>query len=315
MVDLKIQYQKALDESGESVIFQSVKWLDAVAGPENWIPLIARKGTFISAVMPIVTKNKYGIKQVTIPALTPYLGPVFNYPIDLAEKNKASFEQKALNDLISQIPSFDRFITQCDFKFTNWLPFSFNDFNQTTRYSYLLDTNSESIVIFNNFKSNIQKEIKKAEKTFSISTSNSTKELFELYQNDFNRKKAKILFDSELLERLYTSFGSSEQLTILHAKDKTGVLVAAFCLVNDSNYMHYLLGAVDFTFRNKGVMSLLMWKAIEWAKSKNLTFNFEGSMNPNIARFFASFGGELTPYFQITKANHSLLKQFTKFNH
>ncbi len=315
MVDLKLQYQKGLDQSGRSVIFQSVKWLDIVAGKDNWIPLIANKGAQITAVMPIIFNTKFGIKQVTIPALTPYLGPIFNYPNDLAEKNKSSFNQKALAELISQIPKTDRFITHCDFNLTNWLPFAWNNYQQTTRYSYLLDTSIEVLELFNNFKSNIKKEIKKAEKGFSISIAHSTKELFDLYEKDFKRKDEKILFEARLIEQLHQAFSPLEDLTILQAKNENGVTIASICLVKDSNFLHYVLGAVDIEFRNKGVMSLLLWKGIELAKENRLTFNFEGSMHQNIARYFASFGGQLTPYFRITKVNHAVLKHISKFHY
>ena len=102
MVNNKLAYSKALESSARGLIFQSVSWLDIVT-QGNWTPIISTKGNLVSAVMPIVLKNKYGIQQVTLPPLTPYLGPVFNYPNDLSSKNKSSFEQKALQDIISKI--------------------------------------------------------------------------------------------------------------------------------------------------------------------------------------------------------------------
>ena len=58
-----------------------------------------------------------------------------------------------------------------------------------------------------------------------------------------------------------------------------------------------------------------MWEAITLAKSKGLSFNFEGSMNKNIERFFTTFGSFPKPYMQITKTSNKWLKEFTRFNH
>ena len=46
-----------------------------------------------------------------------------------------------------------------------------------------------------------------------------------------------------------------------------------------------------------------MWEAIKFAKKLGIKyFDFEGSMVPQIERYFRGFGGKLTPYYRINKA-------------
>jgi hypothetical protein len=46
-----------------------------------------------------------------------------------------------------------------------------------------------------------------------------------------------------------------------------------------------------------------MWKSILHARQLGLrTFDFEGSMIPEVERYFREFGGKLIPYYEISKA-------------
>ena len=311
----KETYRQFCETSTRPLIFQTPAWLDAVAGCENWDVALAFNGNLLSGAMPFVTNSKLGLKQITLPFLTPYLGPIIIFPSDLKKENYLSHKRKVITELVKAIPTTDRFITQTDFEFDYWSPFSWEGYKQTTRYSYVLGTDKTEETLFNGLKPNIRKHIKKASSFYEISNSSSVNELYELHESDLNAKNIKILFSKDQLTHLDKALAAEQKRTILIATDTNNVVVCAFYLVFDHQYTHYLLGAVSESHRNSGVMSLLMWEAIKISQSKGLTFNFEGSMNKNIERFFTSFGPELTPYMQLTKVSNKWLKQFTKFNH
>ncbi len=313
MIAFKETYRQFCQNSKRPLIFQTPKWLDAVAGEDNWDVVLTFNGTLLSGAFPFVTNSKLGLKQITLPFLTPYLGPIVIYPVDLKLDNQLSFKRKVISSLVSQLPKTDRFITQTDFEFDYWLPFYWNGCQQTTRYTYLIDTSQEEKAILNGFKPNIKKHIRKSEELFEVKEASSIDALFYLHQADLNTKGIELLFSKEEFEKLDAAI--SGQRKIIHAYDKVGEVVCAFYIVFDHQYAHYLIGAVKDDFRNSGVMSLLMWESIKEAKKRNLTFNFEGSMNKNIERFFASFGGQLTPFMKISKTSNKWLKQFTRFNH
>jgi hypothetical protein len=59
--------------------------------------------------------------------------------------------------------------------------------------------------------------------------------------------------------------------------------------------------------KHHGAGALALWHAIQHAKSLNLKrFDFEGSMIKPIEKYFRGFGGELAPYFRISRANFGL---------
>tara|TARA_R110002050_G_scaffold200591_1_gene335575 strand:+ start:127807 stop:128754 length:948 start_codon:yes stop_codon:yes gene_type:complete len=315
LLSAKETYRQFCDTSSRPLIFQTPLWLDAVAGDENWNVILSFKGTLLVGAMPYVTNSKLGLKQITLPFLTPYLGPIIIYPTDLKKDNYHSHDRKVTSDLVAQIPKTDRFITQTDFEYMYWSPFAWAGYSQTTRYSYLLDTSKTEEELLKGFKPNIKKHIRNSGATYAVIAANEIDPVFNLHQNDLKNKGIELLFTQNQFARLDQTVSTSGKRIILHAIDDSGNIVCAFYLVFDHQYMHYLVGAVTDDARNSGVMSLLMWEAIKESKKRGLTFNFEGSMNKNIDRFFSSFGGTLSPYMQISKTGNKWLKQFTRFNH
>ena len=313
MLTAKEKYRHFCGLSTRPLIFQTPQWLDAVAGHENWDVVISTNADAIVGAMPLVFSKKMGFTQITLPALTFYLGPIIIYPEDLLPGNKRSYQRKVLLELNEQIPNYSRFVTQTDFEFDYWLPFYWNGYQQTTRYTSILDTHRSEDDLLASFKPNTRKAIAKSKDEFSISLGDSPKAVFDLYQEDCARKKILTPVSESEISRMDRALAPTENRCILEAKNEKNEVIAALYLVVDHTYMHYVFGAVNFNFRDSGVMSLLLWNAILEAKKKDISFNFGGSMNQKIEQFFAGFRGEITPYMRITKVSHPILKPFAQF--
>ena len=74
----------------------------------------------------------------------------------------------------------------------------------------------------------------------------------------------------------------------------------------DSAY--YLMGGRNPKLRSSGATSLCMWEAIQFSASVTKSFDFEGSMNEPVERFFRAFGAVQTLYFSIKKTPSRLIK-------
>jgi hypothetical protein len=89
-------------------------------------------------------------------------------------------------------------------------------------------------------------------------------------------------------------------------------IATTFC-VYDKDTAYYLLGGYDYKNKHHGAGALSVWEAVKYAKELGLKyFDFEGSMVPQIERYFRGFGGKLTPYYRINKAKLPL-EMFLKF--
>ncbi len=314
MLNSKSAYRKFCEESNRPLIFQTPLWLDAIVGNENWDVILIYQGNQISGAMPYVTSSKFGLKQITLPLLTFYLGPIIIYPNDLKAENKLSFKRKVISSIVDKIPKSDRFITHTDFEFDYWLPFYWKGYDQTTRYTYTLETRKSLDEIYADFKPAAKKAITKSKEHFKLRIGESPSKVYDLYQQDYHRKQLEVSFNLSDIQRIDSALQPSNRI-ILEAVNSNNEVIAAYYLVLDKSFVHYIFGAVNEGFRDSGVMSLLMFEAISEAKSRNLAFNFGGSMNKNIERFFGNFKGDLTPYMRISKVNNKWLKHFTHFNH
>lgn len=102
----------------------------------------------------------------------------------------------------------------------------------------------------------------------------------------------------QLLGKLHEYLLNQGEALFLTGKDLQGNSVCSGIFVPYKQILYYLAGAVSPKHRNSGIMSLLLLEAMRMGRERGMTtFDFEGSMNPGIARFFKGLGGEETEYY------------------
>ena len=84
--------------------------------------------------------------------------------------------------------------------------------------------------------------------------------------------------------------------------------MAAVYIVWDNKRSYYLLGGYDFKKSHHGAQALAVWESIKFTKERlGLNeFDFEGSMIPQVERFFRKFGGRLIPCYSVVWTRPSL---------
>lgn len=283
-------------------IFSKPFWLDAVCGEDGWDVILVEKGGEIFASMPYVKPIvRYSLTYSTMPKLTQTLGPYIKYPIGQKYAKKLSYEKEIVNIIIKQLPVIDYFSQNFDYNYKNWLPFYWEKYNQTTRYTYILNSLTDYEKIYNNFQSNIKREIKKAQKILKINYNEGLKDIYDTVEKTFVRQGKKIPFDFSYLENIDKALLKNANRLSLSASDETENIHAVIYVIYDENEAYYLLGGGDPLYRTSGAHSLLMSESLKVLINKVQIYNFEGSMIESVERFFRAFGAIQTPYFQITK--------------
>lgn len=216
---------------------------------------------------------------------------------------------KLMEALIQELPAFDFCRIRLHPEIRNWLPFYWHGFQQYTRYTYLLPDISNLDEIWDNMRSHIRREIRKAKKQVEIIERDEIDLLVELQNKTFQRQNLKTGKRAKTIRRIWHSCRERRQGQLFFAQDAAQRFHAGLLLVWDDRTAYYLIGGTDPALRTSGAHSLLLWKAIQYASSKGLqVFNFEGSMIRSIERFFRGFGAIQTPYFEIWKYDSRLLK-------
>lgn len=286
-------------------LFHRPEWLDAVC---DWKAVVYQKGTDVWGLWPLPIVEQKGFKRVTQPYLSPYLGPIVFYPEGQKNTSRIAHEKEVLAALIEALPDYASLDVKCTPALTNSLPFHWAGLNQSTRYTYILNNLTDTAATFADFKDNVRREVRKAEKHLTVSQGTSINALFHLKEASYHAKKQTVPFGLAYVEQLYQTAISRNWGQLLEARDEQNQLHASILLVWDNETMYYLLGAADPAHNNSGAMSLLLWQGIQMATERGLAFNFEGSMVPAIERFFSAFGGTLTPYHHITHERSTILK-------
>jgi lipid II:glycine glycyltransferase (peptidoglycan interpeptide bridge formation enzyme) len=289
-------------------IFLTPAWLDAVSGAGEWDVAVVGQPNDLLGFMPWFSKRKLGFSIITMPPLTPYLGPWLHYPKGQKQAARLAFEKKVMEALLEQLPASDRFIQYFHPAVTNWLPFRWKGFDQTSRYTYILPALDDLASVYDGLQGNIRREIKKAEQTLTVAPARSVDLLFGMLQEDMNSKKEPLLFDRAYMQRVFHAADATGNARVLHAVDAGGTVVAAILLVWDGMSAYYLAGACHPGFKTSGAMSLLLWEGIRFSATVTGAFNFEGSVREPIERFFRAFGGTLTPYHEIRRTDSKVLR-------
>lgn len=307
----KEKYRQLCKDEKTIPIFSKDWWMDSVCGENNWDVLIAEKGGEIAASMPIYIKQKFGVKYVTQGKLTQTNGIWIRYPEGQKYEKKLSYEKEVMSEIINQLEELDIAYYQQSFHYsvTNWLPFYWREFEQTTRYTYVIDDLSDLDYVRKEFNSKVRKHVKKSSKIVQVKYDLDIEEFYNINTMTFNRQGINIPYNLNYLKELDNSCIKHNCRKILYAVDKEGNIHAAVYIVWDKVSAYYLMGGINQDYKSEA-STLLIWNAIKYVSKMVKKFDFEGSMIESIESFFRPFGAVQKPYFSISKA----FKYKTLFN-
>lgn len=303
----KDKYREFCNSEPNMPIFSQYWWLDAVCGEENWDVSVVEKGGHIVATMPFYYKKRTIFNIITMPRLTQTLGPYIKYPQNQKYYKKIALEKEVINKLILQLPKFDYFIQNLSPAITNWQPFYWNNFQQTTSYTYIIENMSLSD-LDKNIENDVRRRNKKSrELGVIVVESDDIDNLYELNRLSYERQNMNIPYEKELVRKVYDicKGKNTSKLYMAMYKDKP---IATGFFIFDSNSVYYLMGGVDPESMSLGAMDLILYNAIEFAIETGRKFDFEGTMVQSIEKYFRSFGAKQKSIIQIKKVNSPLLK-------
>lgn len=300
----KEKYREICKAEKTIPIFSQDWWMDAVCGENNWDVLIVEKGEEIVASMPIYIKQKYGLKYITQPKLTQTNGIHIRYPENQKYEKRLSYEKEVMNEIIMQLEQFDIVHYQQSFHYsvTNWLPFYWKGFEQSTKYTYVIENLSDLDKVYSSFGHAKRKNIKKASKEVEVKFDLCSEKFYENHKMTLKKQNSEISYSYELFKKIYNYSYKNDAGKTIYAVDKDGNMHGALFFVWDGISAYDLISTIDPDYRNFGAASLLVYEAIKYVADKIKKFDFEGSMIENVENSFRQFGAIQKPYFVISKA-------------
>jgi lipid II:glycine glycyltransferase (peptidoglycan interpeptide bridge formation enzyme) len=184
-------------------------------------------------------------------------------------------------------------------------PFIWKKFKVKVKYTYHINLKLPVETLLANLTSEKRKSLNKAQKDgLEVKEANDMKLVKQLVLKTFSRKQ--LSKNMNYLDKIILEFAKPNNSISYIASENGNPIAATFC-VYDSTTAYYLFGGYDAAQRHHGAGVTCMWKSILKAKELGLkTFDFEGSMLPEVEKYFREFGGTLTPYYEVSKAKFPL---------
>jgi len=287
-------------------LFSQAWWLDAVCADE-WDVCLVEKGGTIYASMPFHIKKRYGFTILCQPPLTQNLGPWIK-PSTLKYDKILSQQKVLMEGLIEQLPTYHYFNQNWHYMQTNWLPFYWKGFKQTTYYTYVIEELIDLEYVFSNFGYAKRKNINKAEKIINVVFDISAEEFYKNHKMTLAKQGLKISYSFELFNKIYKAGYEHNSARTIAGYDSKNNLHAALFIIWDKLSAYDLISTIDPDYRVYGAASLLIKEVITFVSTITKKIDFEGSMIESVERSFRQFGAIQKPYFNVSKTQSKMLQ-------
>jgi hypothetical protein len=287
-------------------LFLQPWWLDTVCYPDKWQGiLLTDTDDNVLAAWPIHTRKKYGLTWILPPKMTPHTGP-WIAPEKSQPINPSNARQRywsIMDNLIDALPKTAMSLFHLAPEFQDHLPFHWKHFRQTTRYSFRMNTQGKTVEqIFSGFKSSIRNDIRHAEESLICVQTEDIEKLLKVNSENFSKKQRTMPVNASKLSHILTTAMQKSVLKSWLVSDRNDTLMAAASIIVDRNTAYLSLSGTT-SGANRGAISFMYKHIIEYCLDKQLDLDFEGSMIPEVARVFASYGADQISYHRIYKGD------------
>jgi len=290
-----------VDQSPQGDVFCYSWWLESITKSNFKILALFENEEIVAGIpMAFDIQNK-----VNEPPLTRTLGVLYKNGEYTSKRKQTSVERKWVSELLNHLSLKDFVQMSMHHNFTDWLPFRWNGFRQTTRYTYIIFYSDKTInEIWNNLDRLRKRMINRAnENGIKVEITDDFDLVYQYESLTYERQGLKFRIPYLDLKSLDDSIKSKGKRIIFKALDQKNKVHAVLYIAFNNKSAYALLSGSDPDLRNLGGHTLVMWEAIRYFSNKVQYFNFGGSDIERIEEHIRGFGGTITPYFHIYNEN------------
>lgn len=269
----KTKWDNCIDHSVNGLIYSYSWYLDAMA--DQWDALVLND---YEAVMPLTWNKKYGIHYLFQPYFCASLG-VF------AEKK---IDKEMVETFLKAIPAkfkyFDIYLNQQNL-------FSVTDYPLTERINYVLPLDQDYETISNAYRSNLKRNIKKAETGgLLVKEGIELNEIILLAKETMQRISS--ITDEQInrFRKVVAEAEKKQKVETLGIYSKAGELLASAVFLYSHQRWYYILVGNHPNGKTLGASHYLIDRFIYKHAATISLLDFEGSDIRNLAFFYSSYG-------------------------
>jgi hypothetical protein len=288
------------------LVFCRKSWADNYPSDNLYICAIFNNNSELIGCFSIYIFKKLFFKILITPPFAPHIGLFYVNPAE-SVVGRHSFEKEihaAVADYLGGLKCNHTDIN-LPYEIRDTQSFIWKGYQSRTRFSYIIDLHKTEAELWDNLSSEKRKSINKAKKdNVEIRETGDYELVYELVLKSLRRndKAANV----ELIHRIISQYPLKGDCMAFIAYHSGKPIAATFC-IHDGTRAIYLFGGIDENNKHHGAAVSCMWQSILMSKNKGLKyFDFEGSMNVTIEKYFREFGGQIVPYFSLNKTSSIL---------
>lgn len=277
------KWDNCINKSYNGIVY-ALSWYLNIVHPE-WEALVEDD---YNRVMPLTISKKFGISYFMQPFFVQQLG-VFS---------QSNMYPAKTEEFINAIPKKIKYI---DTNLNSYNHLTTNAFNIKINKNHMLDLIEDYSKIRSRYSSNNIRNLKKAKKNnLKFIKSVKPNEIIDLFINNKGRDVAKWTENNyKILERLmymaiYRGMGIAYGVYT-----ENNQLCAASFFTRHNKRLIFLFSGSNQSAKQNGAMSFLIDSVIKEYSSSQTIFDFEGSNDKNLARFYKGFGSKEVIYNRI----------------
>ncbi|WP_337068446.1 hypothetical protein, partial [Pontibacter sp. 13R65] len=280
-------WDACVEASEQHMVYACSWYLNTVC--KRWDAVVEeQEGQYVS-VFPLPLGRKMGQLGV--------LQPFFTQQLGLFTTSRSTI--KDLPPYLELIPDkYKQVYLQLNTANSTLSPQNIGAFVRQERVTYHLDLSTGYEHIYKNYLPKHRPKIRKAPGLgLQVKPLPHIEPLISLFKNtkgkELHEVKQKHYF---LLANLYKELRQRQQAELLQVADDAGTMYAAALLVHQPGKIILLFSSSSAEGRRAYAMQFLLDSCIRQYAGTNRIFDFEGSMIPSVAKFYANFGGKPTTY-------------------
>ena len=275
------KWDNCIASASNGLIYGYSYYLNHMA--KHWDALVA--GDY-DAVMPLTWNRKYGIYYLYQPFLTAQLG-VFG----------ASVNAAMLETFLQSIPSKFRY---WDFYLNHQNTLPLNHYRLYQRKNLVLDLNRPYAELYNSYRENIQRNIRKADQLGCRAVKGiEVQKVIDLAIQQMKTHTKESADNVQRFTKLYHRLYEQQQAGSYGIMSAHNELVASCIFIYSHNRAYYILVGNHPDGRTVGASHYLIDAFIKDHAERNMLLDFEGSDIRNLAFFYSSFGAREENYAAI----------------
>jgi len=302
------RYDDFLAASPQRTAFAGAPWLSLLAGqlPGRVFALAFAAGGETRALVPFWERRDLLLGNVAeIPPLTPYWGPCLPPPGELRGERVKARDHDVLAAAAAEVKRRWRCARLvCHPALADVRPLTWAGFRGDPRYTSILAPTPEDEFLAS-LSSSLRNKIKQGEGR-PVEESADAEPFVAMYAETFGRRGMTPPASASFIRALVSEF-CGRAGTIFYLRGEDGEPVAGRLVLWDRHAAYDLLAA-SFAEGRGPLGAYLLWREVLAVWGRGLTLDMVGVNVASIARFKESFGGKLTPYYQLAAYRSPLVR-------